>query len=330
VDIKECQFTIYCSSKFYKNSPKKFKTADLVYIPIDANGVSSIFYDLVSMVHAIISGHRNLLVLGVSGAIFFPILRCFPNIKIMTNIDGIEWQRGKWTSFGRKFLKFSEALAVKFSSGVISDNSAITGYVEKEYQKNCKTIAYGGDHALKVTPNLDLDNLFDFSSPFALSICRIEPENNVHLILEAIYGSNLRMVFIGNWGKSSYGKELYIKYSEKTNITLLQPIYCLDTLHAFRSSCSVYVHGHSAGGTNPSLVEMMHFSRPIVAFDCPFNRATMEGKGDYFSSFDGLSEKLSDLNRLSDGSDLAEIAKRRYTWEIIRKQYLELFGVKEK
>lgn len=330
LDTNGAEFTIYCSSKFYKKSPKKFKTADLVYIPINANGVSSIFYDLVSMMHALTSGHRNFLVLGVSGAIFFPILRCVPKIKIMTNIDGIEWQRAKWKGFGKKFLKFSEALAVKFSTRVISDNSVITNYVAKEYQVSCKTIAYGGDHAFRPIPNLNLDNIFDFSSPFALSICRIEPENNVHLILEALCASKLRLVFIGNWGKSSYGQELYHKYVNKPNMTLLQPIYCLDTLYALRSSCSVYVHGHSAGGTNPSLVEMMHFSRPIVAFDCPFNRATMEGKGDYFSSFDGLSEKLADLNKLSDGSDLAEIAKRRYTWKIIRKQYLELFGMQEK
>ena len=73
-------------------------------------------YDLVSMVHALISGHRNFLVLGVSGAVFFPILSCFPKVKIMTNIDGIEWRRGKWKGLAKTFLKFSEALAVRFST----------------------------------------------------------------------------------------------------------------------------------------------------------------------------------------------------------------------
>jgi glycosyltransferase involved in cell wall biosynthesis len=177
--------------------------------------------------------------------------------------------------------------------------------------------------------NLKLDDIFDNSAPFALSICRIEPENNVHLILEAFSEAKLRLVFIGNWKKSSYGRALYDKYKDEINITLSKPIYCLDTLHAFRSECSVYIHGHSAGGTNPSLVEMMHFSKPIVAFDCSFNRATMEDKGNYFSSSKGLAKILGEPNGLVDGIEMTEIAKRRYTWEIIRKQYLELFRHKE-
>ena len=326
VDTNKAKFTVYCSTKHYHDYPKKYKSADLVYIPFDANGVSSIIYDLFSMLHALISGHKNFLILGVSGAVFLPILSRFPKVKIITNIDGIEWRREKWKGLARVFLKFSEALAVKFSTQVVSDNDSITNYIYKEYRSSCKTIAYGGDHAFKSMANVKLDNFFfNTSAPFALSICRIEPENNVHLILEAFSESKFQIVFIGNWKKSSYGRALYNKYKDKINIILLEPIYCLDTLHAFRSACSFYVHGHSAGGTNPSLVEMMHFSKPIVAFDCSFNRATMEDKGNYFSSSQDLTKIIGESNRLADGNEMAEIAKRRYTWEIIRKQYLEIF-----
>ena len=325
VDTKEVKFTVYCSRKHYQEHPKKYKTADLVYIPFDANGVSSVIYDMFSMLHALISGHKNFLVLGVSGAIFLPILSRFPKVKIITNIDGIEWRREKWKGLAKTFLKFSEFLAVRFSSQVVSDNDSITNYISEEYQASCKTIAYGGDHALRSDNNVKLDVNFDTSAPFALSICRIEPENNVHLILEAFSEAKLPIMFIGNWKKSSYGRALYNKYKDEINITLSKPIYCLDTLHAFRSECSVYIHGHSAGGTNPSLVEMMHFSKPIIAFDCSFNRATMEDKGNYFSSSKGLTKILGESNIIADGNDMAEIAKRRYTWKIIRKQYLELF-----
>ena len=329
VDTKEAKFTVYCSKKHYQEYPKKYKTADLVYVPFDANGVSSIVYDIFSMLHALISGHKNFLVLGVSGAIFLPILSCFPKVKIITNIDGTEWRREKWKGLAKTFLKFSEFLAVRFSSQVVSDNDSITNYISEEYQSSCKTIAYGGDHAFRSMANVKLDDIFDTSAPFALSICRIEPENNVHLILEAFSEDKSRIVFIGNWEKSSYGRALYNKYKDKINITLSKPIYCLDTLHAFRSECAVYIHGHSAGGTNPSLVEMMHFSKPIVAFDCSFNRATMEDKGNYFSSSKGLAKTLEEPNGLEDGVEMTEIAKRRYTWVIIRKQYLELFRHKE-
>ena len=327
IETNQAEFTIYCSGKHYKNRIKKYKGAKLVYIPLDANGISSVFYDFLSMFHALISGNKNFLVLGVSGAIFFPFFRLFPKIKIITNLDGIEWQRRKWKGLAKYFLKFSEYIAVKFSSQIISDNDAITDYISTEYETECKTIAYGGDHAFRPMANIKLDDHLSISAPFALSICRIEPENNVHVILEAFSELKLGIIFIGNWDKSIYGRELYKKYNDQSNITLLKPIYCLDNLHAFRSSCSVYIHGHSAGGTNPSLVEMMHFSKPIVAFDCSFNRATMENKGNYFICTKSLASIIDKPNNLADGNQMTEIAMRRYTWEIVQKQYLELFNI---
>lgn len=328
VDSEKMIFTVYCSKKHYQEYPKEYKNAKLVYVPLDANGISSIIYDIFSMLHAIISGHKNFLILGVSGAIFFPILRCFPKVQIVTNIDGIEWQRDKWKGFAKIFLKFSEYLAVKYSHDVISDNSAITSYVSKSYKRDCKTIAYGGDHALRMisSNNFAKKNTQHNYSSYALSICRIEPENNIHVILDAFTGSKLPIIFIGNWQKSSYGRELYSKYNNKFNISLLNPIYCLDTLFDYRASCSVYIHGHSAGGTNPSLVEMMHFSKPIIAFDCSYNRATMEDKGNYFFSSKDLTELLNKSDSLMSGDILVEIARRRYTWDIVRKEYLTFFN----
>ena len=325
IDASDAKFTVYCSGKHYQDRPKKYKSAKLVYIPFSANGVSSIVYDVLSLLHALFSGHKNFLVLGVSGAIFFPILSCFPKVKIITNIDGIEWRRKKWKGFAKLFLKFSEYLAVKFSTYVVSDNDAITNYIAEEYKSSCKTISYGGDHALKPKAKVEIDKNLNAIKPFALSICRIEPENNVHLILQAFSDAKLPIIFIGNWNNSGYGKGLYSKYKNKINVTLLNPIYCLDSLHAYRANCSFYIHGHSAGGTNPSLVEMMHFSKPIVAYDCSFNKATMENKGNYFTSSDNLIRLLENINQLQNGAILTEIARRRYTWDIVRKQYLELF-----
>lgn len=326
IETDHVKFRVYCSAKHYNNRISKYKNAELVYIPIDANGISSIIYDSFSMLHALISGHKNFLVLGVSGAIFFPILTLFPKIKIITNIDGIEWKRKKWNRLAKYFLKFSEYLAIKFSSQIVSDNDAITSYISQEYNTNCKTISYGGDHAFIQNPHKTLDANINISSPYALSICRIEPENNIHIILDAFVKINLRVIFVGNWNNSEYGRGLLNKYQDINNIILLNPIYCLDNLHVLRSSCSVYIHGHSAGGTNPSLVEIMHFAKPVVAFDCSFNRASMENKGNYFSCSKTLVSILEEFNKLGSGDEMAEIAMRRYTWKNVRKQYLQLFN----
>lgn len=323
IEDQSAEFYVYCSSRHFSDRLDCHKGAKLIYIPLKANGWSSIFYDIFSMSHALCSGHKNFLILGISGAIFFPILKLFPKIKIITNVDGIEWKRDKWRGIAKMFLKFSEYLAVKFSNIIISDNKEIENYFLEKYNHKSVTIAYGGDHALKPSMNYEPIKLED--GPFALSICRIEPENNIHTILGAFSNNRYPIIIIGNWNGNNYAKKLYSKYNNNKNMTLLNPIYSFTDLYKYRVACSVYIHGHSSGGTNPSLVEMMHFSKPIIAFDCSFNRASMENKGDYFDCETKLSKLVNNIENLCDGSILCEIAQRRYNWDIVRKQYLEVF-----
>ncbi len=323
IEDQSVDFFVYCSGKHFSDRLEHYKGAKLVYIPLKANGLSSIFYDIFCMSHALFSGHKNFLILGISGAIFFPILKFFPKIKLITNVDGIEWRRDKWKGIAKTFLKFSELLAVKFSNIIISDNKEIENYFLKKYDHKSVTIAYGGDHAVKSFMNFEPNKIED--SSFALSICRIEPENNIHTILEAFSNNEYPITIIGNWNSNNYGKKLYSKYNSIKNITLLNPIYSLNDLYRYRVACSVYIHGHSTGGTNPSLVEMMYFSKPIIAFDCSFNRASMENKGDYFDCESKLSKLVNNIENLCEGSILYEIAQRRYNWNLIRKQYLEVF-----
>ena len=144
----QCKVAVYCSSKAYTNQPPHYKNAQLYYIPLNANGAQSIPYDIWSLCHAVFKGTDNILILGVSGAICLPIIRLFSKAKIVTNIDGLEWKRNKWSKLIQGFLKFSEKLAVKYSDVVIADNQAIADYVSQEYGVVSEVIAYGGDHAV--------------------------------------------------------------------------------------------------------------------------------------------------------------------------------------
>lgn len=319
------EFTVYCSGKHYSNRLETYKKAKLVYIPVNANGFMSVVYDVVSIIHALYSGHRNFLILGVSGAIIIPLMRFCPKLYTVTNIDGIEWRRFKWRGFSKWFLKFSESLAVKYSSVVVADNEAIAQYVDENYHRECETIEYGGDHALIPIVNNELLLSLDIDYSYALSLCRIEPENNVHLILEAFSRTNKNIIFIGNWDSSNYGRRLKVQFAHFNNIRLIGPIYDLATLSAYRTQCDTYIHGHSAGGTNPSLVEMMHFSKNIIAFDCSYNRATMENNGVYFNSTESLIKILLDEDSTTAAAQLFEVASRRYTWDIVTRKYLSLF-----
>ena len=81
-------YTVFCSSSDYKNKIQTYKEATLKYIPLHANGYQSILYDIVSMIRCI-GKYDTLLILGVSGCIFLPILRLFYSKKIIVNIDGL-------------------------------------------------------------------------------------------------------------------------------------------------------------------------------------------------------------------------------------------------
>ena len=318
--------TVYCSSKSYSSESSHFLSARLKYIPLSANGVQSIPYDIASLFLAMWNRCDVILLLGVSGSIFLPFVRLFSSAHIIVNIDGIEWRREKWSGWAKRFLRFSEKLAVKFSHVVVVDNDAIEKYVWESYGVKTHVIVYGGDHCVAVNDSVEGIVLPDH---FAFSVCRIEPENNVHLITEAFSRLPTQaLVMVGNWDGSDYGKSIRKRYAGHANLFLLDSIYDLGKLKIIRSRASFYIHGHSAGGTNPSLVEAMHFEKAVLAFDCDYNRVTTESKALFFSdvgSLCSLTQSLSPHVIERIGGDMKEIANRRYMWSIVAEQYFSLF-----
>lgn len=311
-------YAVFCSGKVYPEQVSEHNNAELIYLPLNANGIQSIPYDILSLIKCWSLKPDAVLILGVSGCMFLPLFKLFSKSKVITNIDGLEWKRDKWGKWAKKFLKWSESIAVAYSDVVVTDNKAIGDYVEAEYGIKSVTIAYGGDHAIR---SLEVESL---AGEYSLGLCRIEPENNVVMILEAFLHNNKKLKFVGNWDSSEFGRSLKDQYDKIDNIELIDPIYDLDELYKLRRGCSYYLHGHSAGGTNPSLVEMMHFGIPIFAFDCDFNRYSTEEKAIYFDSSESLKVQLEEasLNSLQySANEMREIAQRRYTWAEVTKDY---------
>ena len=151
-------------------------------------------------------GHDRILLLGVSGALVLPMIRLVSRTRIITNIDGIEWKREKWRPFARMVLRASEWAAVRFSHEVVADNQSIADHVRDNYGSSCHVITYGGDHALHRTGEAKAPE--ELTDSYALALCRIEPENNAHVILEALGEADMPLVFVGNWNNSDYGREL--------------------------------------------------------------------------------------------------------------------------
>lgn len=320
---------VYCSKKAYTKDErvKYFNGARLYYLPFNANGMQSIIYDFVSIIHALFVAD-TLIILGVSGGLLVPFVRLFTRKKIIINIDGLEWRRAKWNRFAKAFLKFSERVAVRWSHADITDNEAIKRYTSRHYKTLSHLVEYGADHVMAVKPTREDSKQYPFlNQPYAFKVARIEPENNIHVVLEAFKGLKQNLVIVGNWNKSEYGQNLKAAYSSEKNIHILDAIYDQRALDVLRSNATLYVHGHSAGGTNPSLVEAMYLGLPVFGFDCSYNRATTEEQASYFKTAEDLAELIKGMplfQLMKLGETMKKIAANRYTWQIIAGKYANL------
>ncbi len=325
-------FTVYCSSKKYKKKQAQHNHAKLVYMPFGSNGKQSIFYDFFSMLHALFYADV-MLILGVSGCVFLPLVRFLFRGKIIVNIDGLEWKRDKWTIFAKGYLRFSEMMAVVFSNTVIADHPIIQDYVKRTYKREAELVAYGADHAIKRPLSTELLKEYPFlKEPYALAVCRIEPENNVHMIMDALTRADvMAFVIIGNWDSNQFARDLKGQCLRYHRVYMLDPIYEQEKLDQIRSNCAVYIHGHGAGGTNPSLIEAMALGRPIYAYRADYNESVTDFSAKYYSSAADLYQLMRSLNSSElDGFSerMRRIASLKYRWSVVADKYSDLLDFK--
>lgn len=328
--------TVYCSAKSYapEERTSTWNGAKLTYIPLKANGLQSILYDIWSIIHAV-KRSDVLLILGVSGCLFLPILKLFTDKKIIVNIDGLEWRRPKWNMFAKAFLRINEKIACKYADEIITDNQILKEYVKIRYGTDGNLIEYGADHCGKVEITKEDAAEYPFlRGKYAFKVARIEPENNLHLILDVFSKvPSEKLVIVGNWENSTYGSKLKEFYSTFDHLILLDPIYDTRGLDLLRSNATYYIHGHSAGGTNPSLVEAMYLQLPILAFDVIYNRVTTNNQALFFHDEQSLQGLLNGIHRQplnAIGRELRLFAERKYTWQIVSNKYAALASGTEK
>jgi glycosyltransferase involved in cell wall biosynthesis len=315
--------TVFCSSKVFKNRIKRYNNSNLKYIPFSANGSSSVLYDSISLVLSL--NYDKILILGASSGLLMPILWPWKK-KFVFNSGGIDWKRSKWSPFAKRVIKILERLAINNSGLIISDNQGIYDYIRQEYSKESVLIEYGGDQIYHIAPGINDYEKYPFlRGKYAFSVARIQPDNNINLILDSfVRCQDIPIVFVGNWNNSSYGLSLKKLYGNTSNIYLFDAIYDQKELNLLRSNCYIYIHGHSAGGTNPGLVEAMNLELPVLAFASGFNEYTTEGKALYFSSSEDLikiMKSINDLKLTEIRKQMLKIAEKRYKWSIITKKY---------
>jgi glycosyltransferase involved in cell wall biosynthesis len=248
---------------------------------------------------------------------------------ILTNMDGLEWKRTKYSRQTQRFLKYAERLAVKRSDYLISDSLGIKKYLKERHGVDSTYIPYGAE----VFKNLDAAILEKFNLvcyKYDMLIARLEPENSIEMILDGRVSSKVdrKFIVVANF-QSKFGQYLVDKYKDCGSIIFLGSIYDINILNNFRYYSNLYFHGHTVGGTNPSLLEAMASGALIAANENDFNMAILERDAYYFRNSNEVTQLLdkvikNDEEGLKVQANLIRISSL-YSWKKISDSYLRLF-----
>lgn len=250
------------------------------------------------------------------------------NAIVITNMDGLEWKRTKYSKEVQKALKVAEKIAVNKSDFLISDSLGIQKYIKEKYNKESTYIAYGADNFN--TPNESVLKEYQVEKEkFNMIMARFEPENNLDMVLEgvSIAEETATILVIGNHN-TKYGSYLKNKFKSYPNIRFIGAVYKLEDLNNLRYFSNLYFHGHTVGGTNPSLLEAMASKALIAAHNNDFNKGVLKENAFYFSSVNEVKKILNTIKK----NDNLQFVQNNYdaiaeffNWEKINEQYLQLF-----
>jgi glycosyltransferase involved in cell wall biosynthesis len=240
------------------------------------------------------------------------------------NMDGLEWKRSKYGPVTRKFLVRAEKWAARHGDVLIADSVGIQDYIRQKYDRDAIYIPYGAD----IPRTFDAAKLAQWGlhpDGYHLLMARMEPENNIEMIVQGwMAGEKAKpLVLIGNPG-NSFGQYLVKTYKDD-RLHFIGAIYDVDTVNALRHFSAMYFHGHSVGGTNPSLLEAMAAGCTIAAHDNIFNKAILNEQGLFFSDSNQVRAILNSVPdpamRLGWKEKNLEKIKMLYNWDKIIGDY---------
>jgi glycosyltransferase involved in cell wall biosynthesis len=245
------------------------------------------------------------------------------------NMDGLEWKRSKYSWPIQQFLKVAEWLAAKSGDYLVADSLGIQSFLKKKYKKESTYIAYGAH--LFDSPNEEILKQYQVEKGnYNMIMARFEPENNLDMVLEgvALNSEDQTPILVIGKHETKYGSYLKDKFKSYSNIRFIGGVYKLEHLNNLRYFSNLYFHGHSVGGTNPSLLEAMASQALVIAHNNDFNKGVLKENAYYFSNPTEVKKILNTIKK----SDNLHFIKNNYqaiandfNWEKINGDYLQLF-----
>ncbi|MCF6157496.1 MAG: DUF1972 domain-containing protein [wastewater metagenome] len=332
---KDIRWTIYCPEQ--EGCPAVYGKANLVFVKHGKGKSAPLFYDIRSLWHASRSDADVIVMLGYGAGPFFLIPRIFGK-KLIINTDGFEYLRSKWPWYVRIYFRCAEFFAAYFSNELISDSTHIVKYYEKRYKKKSTFIAYGtdvpdvsNDHASEEKMNQFLNTYTIHCRGYHVVVMRLEPENSIKEICEAalkrVAGKPVLLI-----GPSTPFFENSVRplIAGSSQVIVAGPIYDRPLLYLLRCNALSYIHGHTVGGINPTLLESLSTGTPVIARRTPFNEEVLEDAGLYFHDIDSLIRQLDWVESCSIEAwhDVSQSARSKlrpcFTWNKVVEDYESL------
>lgn len=329
------------SPHFHPYQEKEYKGVRIkhIYSPETWMGssIGSFFYDFASLRDAL--KNENFDIIYEAGYTSIVPAYIWFNVKkikypiFTTNMDGLEYKRTKFNKWVQKFVFWEERTTVKHSHYLISDNMGIHDYYKEKYGKESKFLAYGAD----IHDNYQESFLSDLDlkpNQYYLLIARLEPENNIEMAIQGYLASTengKRPLIIVGKTNTPHGKELVDKYGHETSVKFVGGIYDFDKLNSIRHFSFAYFHGHSVGGTNPSLLEAMASDCFILANNNIFNKAVLNDSAIYYSNATEVSNILNSIEKFAEKykekfiAQNLEVIRQEYSWEKLVDEHEKYF-----
>ncbi|MHA7239315.1 DUF1972 domain-containing protein [Arthrobacter sp. TMS1-12-1] len=283
------EVVVYCRTTDGTNHAEtEYKGMKLVHLPaLRKRSLETLSHTGLSAWHLFFRRVDVAIVFNAANSPWLPVLRA-AGIPVATHVDGLEWKRAKWGSVGKRYYRVAESLAVRWSDALIADAAGIQDYYRQEFGVESTYLAYGAP----ILESGASDRLADLDltpGGYHLVVARFEPENHVHVIVDGYVRSKaeLPLVVVGSSPYSDEYTRLVTSLGD-ARVRFVGGIWDQELLDQLYANARIYWHGHSVGGTNPSLLRAMGAGAATNAFDVNFNREVLGANGEYFADAAGI------------------------------------------
>jgi glycosyltransferase involved in cell wall biosynthesis len=320
------EVVVYCrTAADDADRPENYLGMSLVHLgSMRKRSLETLSHTALSSVHLARNRTDVALVFNSANSPFLPLIRSV-RIPVATHVDGLEWQRAKWGTAGKRYYKVAEGLAVRWSDALIADAVGIQDYYRAKFDVDTDLISYGAP-IIGTGGGARLGELGLRPGEYHLVVARFEPENHVDVIVDGYSRSSaaLPLVVVGSAPYADeYTRRVHSLADDR--VRFLGGVWDQELLDQLYANSRTYLHGHSVGGTNPSLLRALGAGAATTAFDVVFNREVLGDAGRYFRTAEDVAALVDATEQDSDDTAArSELARKRatlYDWDDVADRY---------